>query len=144
MGKKRASPGADIEKNPLGDVGLSDVHNEILDNISSESNRVDIALGMRRPPPKCIELALTWDWIPIEFLTQERFAPFLEKRREVLKGIPKFWPVALLNHPTVSVHAAHHRDQVALSYLEDVWLVRDPKERRCFTLEFVRCFGSLP
>jgi len=41
-----------------------------------------------------------------------------------------------LNHPTVSIHAVHHQDQVALSYLEDVWLVRDPKERRCFTLEF--------
>ena len=75
---------------------------------------------------------------PIEFLTQENYAPFLRKRRETLKAIPKFWPVALLNHPTISIHAVHHQDQVALSYLEDVWLTRDPKEKRCFTLEFVR------
>ena len=58
MGKKRASPGADTEKNPLGDVDLSDVHHEKLDKISDESSRVDIALGMRRPPPKRIVLVL--------------------------------------------------------------------------------------
>ena len=143
MGKKRASPGADIEKNPLGDIELSEAHNEKLNKISDESNRVDIALGMWRPPPKYIVLRLIWDWVPIEFLTQEKYAPFLQKRRDVLRGIPKFWPVALTNHPIVSVHAVHHQDQVALSYLEDVWLVRDPKEKRCFTLEFVRYFGSL-
>jgi len=115
MGKKRASPGADTEKNPLGDIELSDVLSERLEKISEESSRVDIAL---------------------EFLTQENYAPFLQKRREVLKGIPKFWPIALLSHPTVSMHAVHHQDQVALSYLEDVWLTRDLKEKRCFTLEF--------
>ena len=37
----------------------------------------------------------------------------------------------------------HHQDQVALGYLEDVWLNRDPKEKRCFILEFVRCLWSL-
>jgi len=115
MGKKRASPGADTEKNPLGGAELSDVHNEKLDKICEEANRVDIF---------------------IEFLTQEKHAPFLRKRREVLKSIPKFWLVALMNHPTVSIHAVHHQDQVALGYLEDVWLERDPKEKRCFTLEF--------
>jgi len=115
MGKKRASPGADTEKNPLGDSELNDALNEKLEKISEESSRVDIAL---------------------EFLTQENYAPFLAKRREALKGIPKFWPIALLNHPTVSIHTAHHQDQVALGHLEDVWLSRDPKEKRCFTLEF--------
>lgn len=52
MGKKRASPGADIEKNPLGDLELNDAQNEKLDKISMESTRVDIALGTRRFPPK--------------------------------------------------------------------------------------------
>jgi len=52
--------------------------------------------------------------------------------------IPNFWPVALTNNPNISIHAAHHQDQVALSYLEDIWVERNPKERRCFTLEFVR------
>lgn len=54
MGKKRASPGADTEKNPLGDPELSDALNAKLEKISEESSRVDIALGTRRPPPKCI------------------------------------------------------------------------------------------
>lgn len=45
MGKKRASPGADTEKNPLGAVELSEAHNEKLEKISEESSRVDIALG---------------------------------------------------------------------------------------------------
>lgn len=49
MGRKRASPGVDTEKNPFGDVELSDVHNEKLDKICDESNRVDIFLGT--PPP---------------------------------------------------------------------------------------------
>ena len=137
MGKKRASPGADTEKNPLGDIDLNEAQHETLDKITDESSRVDIALGTRRPPSKYIVLALILDCVSIEFLTQEKFTPFLQKRREVLKGIPKFWPVALLNHPAVSVHAVHHQDQVALSYLEDVWLTRDLKEKRCFTLEFV-------
>jgi len=115
MGKKRASPGVDTEKHQLGDVDLSEAHNEQLEKICEEAKRVDIFL---------------------EFLSLEKFDPFLLKRREVLKSIPKFWPIALLNHPTVSIYAVHHQDQVALGYLEDVWLARDPKEKRCFTLEF--------
>ena len=60
-----------------------------------------------------------------------------EKRRQTAKAIPKFWPVALMNHSMFSMHATHTADQVALSYLEDLWLVRDETEGRCFTLEFV-------
>ena len=63
--------------------------------------------------------------------------PVYEKRRAVLKAINKFWPVALMNHEMIGVHAQHNADQAALSYLEDVWLIRDPVESRCFTLEFV-------
>ena len=77
-------------------------------------------------------------WVPIEYMSQEKYHPFFLKRRETLKSIPKFWPITLLNHPTVAMHTVHHQDQVALSYLEDVWTVRDSKEKRCFTLEFVR------
>lgn len=47
MGKKRASPGVDTEKNQLGDIELSDADNEKLEKICDESNRVDIALGTR-------------------------------------------------------------------------------------------------
>lgn len=61
-----------------------------------------------------------------------------ERRRVVLKDISRFWPVALMNHSMFALHAQHNSDQVALSYLEDVWVARDQKESRCFTLEFVR------
>ena len=139
MGKKRASPGVDIEKNPLGDVGLSDAHNDGLDEICEEARRVDIQIGMRRYPLKYIVSYLIPYWVLVEFLSIEKTDPFLRKRREVLKSIPKFWPTALSNHPIFQIHVAHNQDQDALNYLEDVWLARDPEEKRCFTLEFVRC-----
>ena len=60
-----------------------------------------------------------------------------EKRRQTAKAIPKFWPVALMNNAMFAMQAQHNADQVALSYLEDLWIVRDPVETRCFTLEFV-------
>lgn len=63
--------------------------------------------------------------------------PVYEKRRAIVKAINKFWPVALMNHPLIGMHAQHASDQAALSYLEDLWLVRDTAESRCFTLEFV-------
>ena len=63
--------------------------------------------------------------------------PVYEKRRAIVKGINKFWPVALMNHPMIAMQIQHASDQAALSYLEDLWLVRDPAESRCFTLEFV-------
>ena len=69
--------------------------------------------------------------------------PVYEKRRAVVKAINKFWPVALMNHDLLAVHAQHNADQAALSYLEDLWLVRDPVESRCFTLEFVSVCRAL-
>ena len=74
---------------------------------------------------------------------QEKMVPVYEKRRAVVKAINKFWPVALMNHEMIGVHAQHNADQAALSYLEDVWLVRDPVESRCFTLEFVSNLSCL-
>ena len=68
---------------------------------------------------------------------QLKLIPVYQKRREVTKGIANFWPIALMNHPVFSVHAQHNADQLALSYLEDVWVERDPKEPRCYTIEFV-------
>jgi template-activating factor I len=62
-----------------------------------------------------------------------------EKRRAVTRGIAKFWPVALMNNGGISIHVTHKTDQVALSYLEDIWVEKDEKEPRCFTIEFV-CF----
>lgn len=75
--------------------------------------------------------------------------PVYEKRRAVVKAIAKFWPVALMNHGMLALHVQHNSDQAALSYLEDLWIVRDPVESRCFTLEFVstafvlwECWGT--
>jgi hypothetical protein len=64
--------------------------------------------------------------------------PVYQQRREVLKSISKFWPVALLKHAMFALHAQHEADRVALSYLEDLWVHRDPSEPKVFTLEFVR------
>ncbi|KAI0757286.1 hypothetical protein C8Q80DRAFT_1245737 [Daedaleopsis nitida] len=114
-GVKRGSPGADSEKNPLGDVDLSDQEAIKLQAIQKDIARVELALERR---------------------AQEKMLPVYEKRREVVKAINKFWAVALMNHAMVAVHAQHNSDQAALSYLEDLWIVRDPAESRCFTLEF--------
>lgn len=64
--------------------------------------------------------------------------PVYQQRREVLKSIPKFWPVALLKHAMFALHAQHDADRVALSFLEDLWVNRDSSEPKVFTLEFVR------
>lgn len=74
----------------------------------------------------------------IERAAQKALLPIYEKRREVVKKIPKFWAVALMNHPMIGIHAQHNTDQAALAYLEDVWMVRDTQETRAFVLEFVR------
>ncbi len=67
-----------------------------------------------------------------------------EKRRAVVKAINKFWAVALLNHGLINIHAQHNSDQAALSYLEDLWIVRDSVESRCFILEFVSTMFKWP
>ncbi|CAL1696349.1 unnamed protein product [Somion occarium] len=115
QGVKRASPGAEEEKNPFGDVELSDEDAKKLQTIQKDLARTDLYLERR---------------------AQEKMLPVYEKRREIVKAIPKFWPVALMNNTMFSIHTQHNADQVALSYLEDLWLVRDPVETRCFTVEF--------
>lgn len=77
--------------------------------------------------------------IPPERRAQEQLTPVYQQRREALKKIPKFWPIALLKHTMFTLHTQHGGDKLALSYLEDVWVVRDPREPKVFTLEFVRC-----
>jgi len=62
--------------------------------------------------------------------------PIYENRRETAKAIPKFWPIALMNHRLIGFQAQHNIDRAALSYLEDLWVERDAKEPRCFTIEF--------
>ncbi|KAG2023587.1 nucleosome assembly protein I [Coprinopsis cinerea AmutBmut pab1-1] len=113
-GTKRASPGAEEEKNPLN-VELSEEDAKKLEGIQREQAKMDLF---------------------IERETQSKMYPVYEKRRAIVKTIPNFWPVALLNHGMVAFHAQHNADQTALSYLEDLWVTRDPQDHRCFTLEF--------
>lgn len=114
-GKKRASPGADVEKNPLANVELNNEDAQKLQDIQKDIQRVELV---------------------IERQAMEKLTPVYEKRRAVAKSIEKFWPVALMNNTMISFHAQHTIDQLALSYLEDLWIVRDPKEPRCYTIEF--------
>ncbi|TFK76794.1 hypothetical protein BDN72DRAFT_806919 [Pluteus cervinus] len=113
-GTKRASPGADAEKNPLQSVELSEEDATKLQNVQREMARAELVL---------------------EREAQKRLIPAYEKRREVLKSIQKFWPVALMNHNMVAFYVQHTADQLALSYLEDLWIAKDSKEPRCFTIE---------
>lgn len=114
-GTKRASPGVDDAKDALSNVELSEADAKKLAAAQKDIQRVELVL---------------------ERHAQERLQPVFEKRREVVKSIPKFWPVALMNNSLFAFHAQHSADQSALMYLEDVWMARDTAEPRCFTLEF--------
>ncbi|KAG0709089.1 hypothetical protein DFH29DRAFT_890462 [Suillus ampliporus] len=114
-GKKRASPGTDVEKNPLANVELNDEDAQKLQDIQKDIQRVELV---------------------IERQAMHKLTPVYEKRRAIVKSIDKFWPVALMNNSMISFHVQHNIDQLALSYLEDLWIVRDPKEPRCYTIEF--------
>ncbi|KAJ7293202.1 hypothetical protein C8J57DRAFT_1268395 [Mycena rebaudengoi] len=112
-GIKRGSSGE--EKNPLADVNLSDEDAAKLTNAQRDIGRVELAMDR---------------------LTQAKLLPAFERRRPVVKSIEKFWPVALMNHSAIAFHAQHNADQQALSFLEDLWVIRDPVEYRCYTIEF--------
>ncbi|KAJ3555857.1 hypothetical protein NP233_g12105 [Leucocoprinus birnbaumii] len=114
-GTKRGSPGAEDEKNIFEGVEIGDEEAKQLETIQRETARVELA---------------------IEREGQKKLIPIFKKRREVLKAIPKFWPVALMRNEMVSLHLTISADQSALSYLEDVWVEKDPAELRAFKLEF--------
>ena len=75
--------------------------------------------------------------MPQERQAQAYLRPMYEKRRQVIKSIPNFWPVAMMNNSALAFQIQHNADQTALSYLEDVWVEKNTKEHRCFTIEFV-------
>ncbi|KIM85488.1 hypothetical protein PILCRDRAFT_817515 [Piloderma croceum F 1598] len=113
-GTKRGSPGADVEKSFMN-VDLSDEDAQKLQAIQKDIARIELLLERR---------------------AQQTLIPAFEKRRIVAKSISGFWPVALLNHGMFAIHAQHNTDRLALTYLEDLWVVRDPQESRAFTIEF--------
>ncbi|KAJ4489614.1 hypothetical protein C8J55DRAFT_422456 [Lentinula edodes] len=115
-GTKRASPGDEDEKNyPISDVVLTEEDAAKLTQVRKDLQRAEVIL---------------------ERNAQIMLTPVYQKRRPVVKAIPKFWPIALMNHAMFAIHVQHKADQLALSYLEDLWVERDSKEPRCFTLEF--------
>jgi len=114
-GTKRGSRGAEDEKSPLSNVELGDEDAKKLQEIQRDLARVELVL---------------------ERHAQATLRPVYEKRRAIVSTIQNFWPVALMNHSLFAYHAQHNADQTALSYLEDVWVEKDPKEHRCFTVEF--------
>ncbi|KAF9481725.1 hypothetical protein BDN70DRAFT_876050 [Pholiota conissans] len=114
-GTKRSSPGAEDEKSPLAEVELSDEDAKRLTEIQRDLARAELVL---------------------ERQAQATLKPVYEKRRQVVKAIPNFWPVALMRHNLFGYYAQHNADQTALSYLEDLWVEKDPNEHRCFTIEF--------
>ncbi|KAI0052910.1 hypothetical protein FA95DRAFT_1553211 [Auriscalpium vulgare] len=116
-GKKRASPGTDDIKNgdPLAEVSIGEEEDQKLTAAQKDVQRVELVLERR---------------------AQQSLTPVYQKRRETLKAIAKFWPVTLLKHSIVGFHAQHDADRIALSHLEDVWIVRDAQEPKVFTLEF--------
>ena len=67
----------------------------------------------------------------------KRLKPIYKKRREVVKTIPKFWAVAMVNNRELAPQVQHADDQKALAALEDLWVEHDPVEPRAFTIEFV-------
>ncbi|TFL06497.1 hypothetical protein BDV98DRAFT_559516 [Pterulicium gracile] len=113
-GVKRTSPGAEEQKNPLA-LTLSDDDGLKLENAQKAIARVELK---------------------IQRIAEVQLVAAYEARRAITKTIPKFWAIALMNHTIFGISCQHNADQQAISYLEDVRVDRDPKEPRCFTLEF--------
>ncbi|EJD55141.1 hypothetical protein AURDEDRAFT_109595 [Auricularia subglabra TFB-10046 SS5] len=110
--KKRSEPGSDKEKS--NEVTLSPAEVEKLEEVQKEFSRAELLL---------------------ERHAIKQLKPLYEKRRSVLKSIPKFWYQALMNCDEFAIHAQHEDDVSALSYIEDLWVERDAAEPRCFTIE---------
>jgi len=76
----------------------------------------------------------------LELVLEHEAAFRLEKvfaeRRPILKGISGFWPTAFHNHALLAAASGHADDQKALGFLQDVWVTRNPKDHRAYTIEF--------
>ena len=69
--------------------------------------------------------------------------PIYEKRKQVIKTIPNFWPIAILRHSFLR-SMFDDDDMDALGHLVDVDVKPLPQEPRVFTLEFVSYPIDLP
>jgi template-activating factor I len=135
---KRGSPGDEGEKNIFEGVEIGDEEAKKLETIQRETARIELAIGLRFPAPLHVSTRFLTRDDDLEREGQKKLIPAFQKRREVLKAIPKFWPVALMRNGLLAFYMTHSADQSALAYLEDVWIEKDPAELRAFKLEFVR------
>ncbi|KAF9518477.1 hypothetical protein BS47DRAFT_1289656 [Hydnum rufescens UP504] len=72
----------------------------------------------------------------LEYEAAFRLEKVFEERRAVLKNIPGFWPTALHNHALLAAASGYADDQKALGFLQDVWVARNPRDHRAYTIEF--------
>jgi template-activating factor I len=85
-------------------------------------------------PTPLLFLALTIGPVLTEL---KRMEGLYTKRREVVKKIPNFWPTAFFHNKFLEIATEQNADKDALTFLEDIWLVRNEVEPRAFKLELV-------
>ncbi|KAG9034965.1 hypothetical protein FRB95_012255 [Tulasnella sp. JGI-2019a] len=111
--KRRRNDEADHELMRSDDI--SDEQLKVLDEIASELARVHF-IADRDLEGRC--------------------QPIYEKRRKVFADVLNFWPTAIKHHRDLSAFLQIPDDQDAMGYLKEIYVQRDPKEHRAFTIEF--------
>jgi len=117
VGTKRSEPGSDKEKKngvAVDEVTLSEEDEKKLEQVRKDFARAEIVVERR---------------------SHAYLKAAFEKRRAVVKSIPKFWFTVLSNCDTITLYAQHEEDRAALEYVEDIWIERDEAEPRAFTVE---------
>ncbi|CAE6462206.1 unnamed protein product [Rhizoctonia solani] len=82
-----------------------------------------------------LERSQTRAEIAVELAALKILKPLYESRRKTLAAQKNFWGIALGQHPEIGQHLLDPNDAEAMTYLRDLWVERDPKEHRAFTLE---------
>ena len=148
-GKKRASPGDDVPKTTELSIADEDVIR--IEEAQKEVEKAELAFRMCFSPHSAV-LRIGPNYInglahgvllsvcvrhDSELKSYKTMDAVFAKRRQVLKTIDNFWLTALQNSQ-LGLHIQHKEDQLAMSYLEDLWIARNDVEPRAFTIEFVR------
>ncbi|QRV88247.1 Nucleosome assembly protein (NAP) [Ceratobasidium sp. AG-Ba] len=109
---------------------------------NSDEPKPESPLAIRELEPaeerllKELERAHTRAQIAADLARLRILQPLYESRRKVLSEQKNFWGIALSQHHEIGEYLDHPDDAQAMSYLRDIWVERDPKEYRAFTLEF--------
>ena len=127
---------SNVERLPF-EPQLSDKDRKRLDDFKKDIERADLLIGEY----SCLFCCSTSANNPTEYAEYQRMAPVYEKRKALTRTIPKFWPVALLRHPSIKLEFEKREDMDAIQYLESVDVKRNPRELRSYTIQFVGCPG---